>query len=97
MRLAACPRLDGLLADEVEDHGQVVRAEAPERVFVFADLPEVLAIPVDVEQTAELLRVDEAFQLGHARVVEEQVAGHEHERPLFGQRDELLAECRREG
>ena len=35
-------------------------------------------------------RVDELLQLQHARVVEEQVAGHEHEVALLGERDELL-------
>ena len=94
-RLAARPGLDRLLADEVEDHGEVVGAEAPERVLVLADLPEVLAVAVDVEEAPELLRVDQVLQLGHARVVEEQVAGHEHERALLGEGDELLAEGRR--
>ena len=35
-------------------------------------------------------RVDELLQLAHARVVEEQVARHQHEAARLGERDELL-------
>src|SRR3712207_7894286 len=41
------------LADEVEDDGEVVDAERPERVLVAADLSEVLAVPVQVERSGE--------------------------------------------
>ncbi len=94
--LAARPGLGRLLAHEVEDDGEVVRTEAPERVLVLADLAEVLAVPVHVEQAAELLGVDEVLELGDAGVVEEEVARHEDERALLRQRDELLAERRGE-
>ena len=51
---------------------------------------EVLAVAVDAEHLAERARVDELLQLLHAGVVEEQVAGHEHEVALLGERDELV-------
>src|SRR6185312_1518902 len=40
-------RLARLLAEEPEDHGEVVDAERPERVLVRADHAEVLTVPVD--------------------------------------------------
>jgi hypothetical protein len=55
-----------LLADEVEDHREVVHAERPERVLVLADLAEVLPVAVDAEHVAERRRVDELLQLAHA-------------------------------
>ena len=61
--LAARRELDRLLADEVEDDREVVRAEAPEDVLVAADLPEVLAVAVDAEQAAEVARLDDLVEL----------------------------------
>ena len=55
-----------------------------------ADLAEVLAVAVDAEHVAELARVDQLLQLLHARVVEQEVAGHEHARATRRERDELL-------
>ena len=78
-------RLDRVLADQPEDHREVVHAERPERVLVRAHDPEVLPVRVDAEHVAELARVDELLQLAHARVVEEQVAGHQDEVALGGE------------
>src|SRR6266508_3316692 len=68
-RVAASGDLARLLVEQVEDHGEVVNAERPERVLVLADDPEVLAVAVDAEHLAELPRVDELFQLPNAWVV----------------------------
>ena len=83
-------RLVGSSSDQVEDHREVVNAERPERVLVLADHAEVLAVAVDAEDVAELAGVDELLQLAHAGVVEQQVARHQHEASLLGERDELL-------
>ena len=83
-------RLDRVLADQPEDHREVVDAERPERVLVRAHDPEVLPVRVDAEHVAELARVDELLQLAHARVVEQEVAGHQDEVALGGERDELV-------
>ena len=48
--------LHGLLADQVQRDGDVVGAEAPQRVLVRAQLAEVQAVAVDVVEVAELLR-----------------------------------------
>ena len=61
-RLAARPGLDGLLADEVQDHREVLRADRPERVLVPADLAEVLPVPVEIEDVSELACVDHFLQ-----------------------------------
>ena len=53
----------GLLVEQVEDHRQVVDAERPERVLVRADNPEVLAVPVDAQDLAELAARDQLLQL----------------------------------
>src|SRR4051812_3454739 len=68
-----------LLVEQMEDHGQVVDAERPERVLVRADDAQVLPVPVDAEHLAQLAAVDELLQLLDAGVVEQQVTGHQHE------------------
>ena len=75
--LAAGLGLDRPLADEVEQHGDVVRAEAPERVLVGAHLAEVLAVAVEVVDVAELARVDQRRARAERRVEEQQVPDHE--------------------
>src|SRR5579884_320579 len=79
----------GVLVEQVEDHAQVVHAERPERVLVRADDPEVLAVAVDAQHLAQFAAVDELLQLLHARVVEEEVARHQHEVPRRRELDEL--------
>src|SRR4051794_4338400 len=54
VRLAAGAELVGLLPGQVEDHGDVMRPERPERVLVGAQLPEVEPVRVDVVDVAEL-------------------------------------------
>src|SRR3990172_11050608 len=65
-------------------------AKAPEGVLVRADLAEVLAVPVDIEDIAELARVHELLELHDAGVVEQEVPRHECEPLLLGEGDELL-------
>ena len=89
-RLSAREHLARLLVEEEEDDREVVHAEAPERVLVLPDRPQVLAVPVDVEHLAELARVDQLLQLEDARVVEEQVAGQEGEPALLRERHQRL-------
>ena len=48
--------LRGLLADQVQHHRDVVRAEAPQRVLVGAQLAEVQAVAVQVVQLAPARR-----------------------------------------
>ena len=63
-RLAAREHLLRLLAvEQVQQHRDVVRAEAPERVLVLADLAEVEPVRVDVVDVAELAGVDDLLQL----------------------------------
>ena len=59
-------------------------------VLVGPDRPEVLAVPVDVEHLAEHTGVDDLFQLEDTEVVEEEVAGHEHQFALLGQGGRLF-------
>src|SRR5215216_968440 len=73
-RLAARPDLRRLLADQVQDHREVVDAERPERVLVLADLAEILTVAVDVEDLAQLAPRDQLAELRDGRVVQEQVA-----------------------
>jgi hypothetical protein len=89
-RLASRPQLGGLLPDQVEDDGEIVDAERPERVLVLADLAEVLAIAVDVEDLTELSGVDQALQLLDGGVVQQEVTGEENEITFLGQCDELV-------
>src|SRR6476646_4788495 len=83
-------RLAPLLAEEPEDHGEVVDAERPERVLVRADHAEVLTVPVDAGDLAQLAGFDELLHLPETRVVEKQMTGHQHEIPLLREGDELL-------
>ena len=73
-RPRSAPRRPG-----AEHHRDVVRAEAPERVLVGAQLAEVQPVAVDVvDPLAELARVGQLLELPDARVVLEQVADHQH-------------------
>ena len=67
----------GLLADQAQHDRDVVRAEAPERVLVRAQLAEVQAVAVDVVELAELAAVDQLLQALDRGVVLEQVADHQ--------------------
>src|SRR5439155_15658401 len=89
-RLAAGPCLRWFLFQEVQDHREVVDAERPERVLILPDLAEVLAVAVDVEDVAELVRLDQLLQALDARVVEEQMTRHQHAPALLRGRDEVL-------
>ena len=61
VRLAVGGRLDRLLAGEIQNHRHVMRAEAPERVLVRAQLAEVQPVAVDVvDPVAELAAVERA-------------------------------------
>ena len=71
--------LGRLLAEEPEDHREIVDAERPEGVLVRADHAEVLTVAVDAGNVPELTGIDELLHLAKAGVVEEQVAGHQHE------------------
>src|SRR3990170_105945 len=80
----------GILVEEVEDHREVVDTERPEGVLVRADDPEVLPVPVDAEHVAELAGRDHVLDASDARVVEEQVTGHENAVPVAGECHELV-------
>ena len=54
-------RLDRVLVEQEQDHGEVVDAERPERVLVRPDAPQVLAVAVDAEHVAERTGVDESL------------------------------------
>ena len=88
--VAVRPALGRLLVEQVQDHREVVDAERREGVLVRADLPEVLPVRVEVEHLAELAGVHEPLQRLHGRVVEQQVAGHQHEAVRLGGGDEVL-------
>ena len=78
--LAARLDLGRLLAEQVQQDGDVVRAERPQRVLVRAQLAEVEAVRVDVVQVAELAGVGDLLERRDGRVVLEQVA--DHQQPL---------------
>ena len=65
-------------------------AERPESVLVRPDDAEVLAVSVHAEHVAQLARVDELLELLDTRVVEQEVAGHEHQVAVGGERDEAV-------
>ena len=64
--------------------------EAPERVLVRPQLPEVEPVAVDVAKLAELTRVHDLLQREHARVVLEQVPDHQQPPRLGGGRNRQL-------
>src|SRR5262245_14026454 len=79
-----------LLVEQVEDDREVVDAERPERVLVGAHDPQVLAVAVDAQHLAELAAVDQLLQLQDSGVVEQEVAGHQHEVAVGGERNQLV-------
>src|SRR5918998_3475617 len=90
VRLPSGAQLVGLLLGQVQHHRDVVGAQRPQRVLVRAELPEVEPVGVDVVDVAELARGGDLLELGHAGVVLEQVADHQHApRPLGGRHGAL--------
>ena len=58
---------------EAEQHGDVVRGQAPERVFLSADFAEIQAMRMEAEQAAEATGAREFVEAGEGGVVFEQV------------------------
>src|SRR4051794_13103662 len=75
--LAARVELVGLLVGEVQQHRDVVRAQAPQRVLLRAQLPEVQPVSVDVVDVAELARPGDLLEFVYARVVLQQMPDHQ--------------------
>ncbi len=94
--LAAGLQLGRPLADEIEQDGDVVRTEAPERVLVGADHAEVHAHAVQVAQLAELTGVDQGLDLAQPRVEEQEVSDHQTAIGSLGGLDQLACLGRRE-
>ena len=70
--------LDRRLAGQGQHHRHVVGAQRPQRVLVGAELAEVQAVAVDVEDlVAELAAVGHLLERPQPRVVLEQVADHQ--------------------
>ena len=76
-------RFQRLLAGQVQQHRDVVCAEAPECVLIRPQLAEVQAVAVDVvDAVAQLAGVEQLLELLHAGVILEQVA--DHQKPAAG-------------
>src|SRR6266550_1048172 len=88
--VAVCPNLARLLSDQEQEHREIVHAQRPEGVLVRPERAEVLPVPIDVEDVAELSRVDDLLQLLNAGVVEQKVSRQENEAALLGEVAELL-------
>ena len=76
---------------QVQSHCHIVRAEAPERIFILSDLAEIQALTVKVEQLPDFLTRHQLVHLDHSRVIQQQVADHQtpcrsgrHAYKLFG-------------
>ena len=82
---------DRLLLKKVQDHGDVVRREAPQYVLLGANQTHVEPIGVAVEHAAELAFVDELAEPDDGRMVKQDVPDHEDQRSIFGQSYQGLA------
>src|SRR6266508_5001615 len=89
-RVAVRSRFTRFLLDEMEQHREVMDTERPERVLVRPERAEVLTVAVDVENVAELPRIDDLLQPPDRGVVQQQVTGHQNAGPLFGEITELF-------
>ena len=70
--------------DEIHD-GDIVRCQVPQHVDVGAELPQVEACGVDVEDLADAPPLHDVAQGDHGRVVLKGMAHHEHQTLLIGQ------------
>src|SRR5688572_23198675 len=68
----------------VLDDADVMRGEVPERVNIRADAAEVEALAVDVAHITKLPGVDHFLHVANGGVVNEGVARHHDEPPLYG-------------
>ena len=67
----------GLLADQRQDHRNVVRREAPQDALLAPDLPEIEPARVEVAQPAELAVAYRLLQPDEGSVVLQQMADHQ--------------------
>jgi hypothetical protein len=88
--VALCAHFARLFLEEVQQDRQVVDAERPERVLVRPECPEVLTVAVDVENVAQLARVDDLLQPLHGGVIKQQMTRHQHSAALFREVAQLL-------
>ena len=93
MEVVAALRLDvgRRLADETQDHRDVVRREGPEDVLLATNLPEVEPVRVDVLDSSQLAAVEQVFQGQDRGMVPEEVADHQDALFALGQVDQLPA------
>ena len=92
--LAAGGDLAGVAVGQLEQHRDVVRTEAPERVLVGAELAEVEALGVQVVDVAEVALFDQVGELADPGVVTEQVPDHQGQVALGGQGHDALSQGR---
>jgi hypothetical protein len=81
----ACAHRLGLVVQQVDDHGHVVRGQAPQRVFVLAHPAQVHAQGIDVEDPPQLADADQGLQAIDRWVIQHQVADHQGELPGISQ------------
>ena len=88
LRLQVAPTMrrhaHGGFPKQVQCHRDVVRPEAPERVFIGANLPQVDAQTIQVIDPPELAALDQGPQPLHRRVEQEQMPRQHGDPPRGG-------------
>ena len=76
--------LHRLLAGQQQEHRHVVRPQAPERVLIGAQLPQVQAIAVDVVDLSKVAAVSQVLERLDPGVVLQQMPDHQQSPGLLG-------------
>ncbi len=93
MQVIAAGGLDALrlVPRQRQNHGDVVRGERPEDVFLPPDLAQVQPVGVDVVDPPQFPGRGKFLELDEGRVVLQQVPHHQDPAAFFGDFDQLLA------
>ena len=78
-------------AGQLQDHGNVMRGERPQCVFLAANFAQAEAVGINVAKDAEAPRLDGATQGDEGRMVEQQMTDHQGQAAIMGQTGETAA------
>jgi len=87
---AGCQHVFRLFSGQGEDHGDIMRRERPENIFLPADLAQVQAVRINVVDPSQFSVGGNLFEPDKRRVVLKKMADHQNQIPVCRQFDQLF-------